>query len=577
MGTSASSMSDEQNEQWKHVYREFILQVHPDFFQDSPKERAVNEKSLKTFSQHLERLKLGHAPSTGGSSSRLVFFVKQAGESAEHEEADDSHERSRGIDIDSSCPSPRKFLLPLEAHHEMAAHLLKAGITSVPPPEPPRRQADHDHNRSAETSSSGWHSWGDDLFGGTAANRAWDEAAAAAAAASSGGRARGRSAFSSVQDNTREGRQRTTQWGAAFERASGGGDESTSRLGRVLASDLGRALVRERRASSRKVRQLVGELREEYGFGEFTFRCGWSKSNLCVALGSLLETCHANRGALKVPDFGGLEVVFLSHPSALDGEEIRLCPADVPNQWMAVLERVTPDVLSRSLESSRDIVSLQERASSALRGAQISRGLSCSKARYREFLERLREEEGSGDVSNGDEAGTDVSQGDWSGLRCRVEEGFSRVSKVLEDGTIQVGSEMTLESLQRCLDGNLASSSAAAANNLHLADAAAATARSCRRSLCLEAVERAPHAVSLPQMITACEALVKFGERADEGSLGAEAVAARRRLRGHSVRIVGSRVGVCDGVNEDGEILVAWNWAEEEQGSGGLPPSSTFY
>lgn len=139
---------------------------------------------------------------------------------------------------------------------------------------------------------------------------------------------------------------------------------------------------------------------------------------------------------------------------------------------------------------------------------------------------------------------------------------------------------MTLESLRRCLHRDLASSSAAAAKNLHLADAAAATARSCRSSLCLEAVDRAPHAVTLPQMITACEALIKFGERADSGSLGAEAAAARRRLRGHCIRIVGSRVGVCDGVNEDGEILVAWNWAEEqeqEQGRGRLRSSSLFY
>lgn len=53
---------------------------------------------------------------------------------------------------------------------------------------------------------------------------------------------------------------------------------------------------------------------------------------------------------------------------------------------------------------------------------------------------RICEEEGGvhGGNGDGDETGTDVSLGDWSGLRCRVEEGFSRMSKVLEDGTIQV-------------------------------------------------------------------------------------------------------------------------------------------
>ena len=61
-----------------------------------------------------------------------------------------------------------------------------------------------------------------------------------------------------------------------------------------------------------------------------------------------------------------------------------------------------------------------------------------SESRYREFLGRLCAEEGGVHTGNGDEAGTDVSLGNWSGLRCRVEEGFSRVSKVLEDGTIQV-------------------------------------------------------------------------------------------------------------------------------------------
>lgn len=128
---------------------------------------------------------------------------------------------------------------------------------------------------------------------------------------------------------------------------------------------------------------------------------------------------------------------------------------------------------------------------------------------------------------------------------------------------------MTLETMRRCLQRDLARSSAAAAANLSLAEAAASAAGTCRRLLGLEAVDRARHAVSLQQMIVACEALVEFGERADSGSLRAEAVAARRRLRGHRVRIVGSRVGVCDGVNDDGEILVAWNWAEDEQGKGG--------
>lgn len=55
--------------------------------------------------------------------------------------------------------------------------------------------------------------------------------------------------------------------------------------------------------------------------------------------------------------------------------------------------------------------------------------------RYRQFLWEVCE--ARTDFCAG-ESGTDVSYGDWSSLRCRVEEGIGRMSKVLEDGSIQV-------------------------------------------------------------------------------------------------------------------------------------------
>ncbi|CAM9710449.1 unnamed protein product [Scytosiphon promiscuus] len=412
--------------------------------------------------------------------------------------------------------------------------------------------------------NSEWHIWGDQLFGGSTANRAWDKAASARRRR----QLHGRSAFSGDDDRSSEGRQRSTEWGAAFEKAGG---DAFSRLGHVLATDGGRALVRERRASSRNVRQLVNELREEFGFGDFSFRCGWSKSNLCVALGSLLETCRVNRSVLRVRDFGGLEVTLRNDPSVLHKGEIRLCPADVPNQWMSVLQSVTPAVIAAAEERSREMSSLQEQASIALRGARLSRGLSCSKSRYRQFLEEVCEsakaDPVTDDFQDSDGASTSVALGDWSALRCKVEEGYSRVSKVLEDGTIQVGSGMSLCTLRRCLGRDLASASAATAESLRLAAMASATADLCRHSLGLEDIDRARQATPThSQMVIACEALIRFSERAKSGDLEAEALAARRRLRGHSVRVVGSsRVGVSDGVTEDGEIVVRWDWAEEAE------------
>lgn len=149
---------------------------------------------------------------------------------------------------------------------------------------------------------------------------------------------------------------------------------------------------------------------------------------------------------------------------------------------------------------------------------------------------------------------------------------------------------MTLGTLWRCLGQDLASSSVVTAESLQLAATAAKTAERCKQSLGLEAIVRASHAVSLSQMKIACDALASFtaegrgpADEDDEGSGRGEfhnnreeAVAARRRLRGHRVRVVGSRVGVCDGLTEDGEIAIPWNWAVGEgEGAGAEWQSSS--
>lgn len=76
-----------------------------------------------------------------------------------------------------------------------------------------------------------------------------------------------------------------------------------------------------------------------------------------------------------------LAVILSTNTSGVVTEEIRLCPADVPNQWVSVLQGVTPAVVSSAQESAREMLSMEEEASSVLRGARLSRGLSCSKRR----------------------------------------------------------------------------------------------------------------------------------------------------------------------------------------------------
>ena len=115
-----------------------------------------------------------------------------------------------------------------------------------------------------------------------------------------------------------------------------------------------------------------------------------------------------------------------------------------------------------------------------------------------------------------------------------------------------------------CLERDFANSSAVAAESARLAATAATTANHCRRSLGLDAIDRA-RAVSSAQMIIACEALTRLGE-SDSERMQPDVIAARRRLRGHCVRVVGTRLGVFDGLTEDGEIAIPWNWAGEGAG-----------
>ena len=279
-------------EQWKVVYRAFLLHVHPDFFHRHPEERAINERNLKAFQQHLQQLE-----HTGGTtaapaaaayqqqrgsgalasgSARLVFFLKPE---MAHEDTPttihgaDSNDHSNGSKNHSAESSgrhvARKLILPLESHRTMATLLHEAGIspTNIPPP-PPRAQnptATGSNPPKQEGEEPEWEDWTEELFGRAAASRARDEAE------SRDRRARRYAASDNVEGAYGEGRQKTTEWGAASEEYVYKGHDA-SRLGYVLATDAGRAMVRERRSSARNVRELVGQLRGQYGFGEFTFR-----------------------------------------------------------------------------------------------------------------------------------------------------------------------------------------------------------------------------------------------------------------------------------------------------------------
>lgn len=136
---------------------------------------------------------------------------------------------------------------------------------------------------------------------------------------------------------------------------------------------------------------------------------------------------------------------------------------------------------------------------------------------------------------------------------------------------------MALATVWRCLDRDFAHSSAVSTESQRLAEAASRAAKRCREHLGLESIDRAA-GVTLAQMVVACEALASAlcpdtgggGGGGAGGAVGAAAAATvRRRLRGHCVVIVGERHGDVDGVTENGEIAIRWDYWEVGAGGGG--------
>ena len=304
--TQAAASSMLPAEQWKVVYRAFLLHVHPDFFHHQPEKRAINERNLKTFQQHLYHLE--HRSSRAAaeatyqdrgsgalasSSARLVFFLKPEvahddPQRSNQEENTNGNSNSNSNSSESHIDNrqvARKLILPLESHRTMAILLHEAGIspTHPPPSQPQHAQPTAQGSSPSRVPSDGtseWEDWTEDLFGRAASSRAREEAE------SRHRRTRRYAASDNVEGAYGEGRQKTTEWGAAAEEHEG---YDASRLGYILATDAGRTLVRERRSSARSVQELVRQLRDQYGFGEFTFRQALFSSRVVQSRRVVLE------------------------------------------------------------------------------------------------------------------------------------------------------------------------------------------------------------------------------------------------------------------------------------------------
>ncbi|GMF52335.1 unnamed protein product [Phytophthora fragariaefolia] len=133
----------------------------------------------------------------------------------------------------------------------------------------------------------------------------------------------------------------------------------------------------QRRIAWESIQSVRGMLKRELGVEDVLFSCGWSTMHLNTTVMILLQTLRNNE------------------------YRIGLNPADVPLQWVQVLESIDADMVVFMKTARESLASLQSDATAALGEASISRGHTCSALGYRTFLQSMRQRSLDGNSEQG--------------------------------------------------------------------------------------------------------------------------------------------------------------------------------
>ncbi|GMF13113.1 unnamed protein product [Phytophthora lilii] len=191
-----------------------------------------------------------------------------------------------------------------------------------------------------------------------------------------------------------------------------------------------------RRIAWLSIQSVRGTLKRELGLEDVLFSCGWSTMHLNTTVMILLQTLRkytrANKQGIFTPkDFlRGATIDISANPSGIDFSNeycIGLNPADVPVQWVQVLETIDANMILFMKAARESLASLQMDATTALGEAHISRGHTCSALGYRTFLQSMRQR---------DAGGHHGEQGLLEKFTLVVEDG-SYEWRVLETGQVQ--------------------------------------------------------------------------------------------------------------------------------------------
>ncbi|EGZ23996.1 hypothetical protein PHYSODRAFT_485321 [Phytophthora sojae] len=156
------------------------------------------------------------------------------------------------------------------------------------------------------------------------------------------------------------------------------------------------------------IQSAKNTLKRELDLQDVLFSCGWSTMHLNTTVMILLQTLRkysrANKQGIFTPkDFlRGATIDLSANPSGIDlSNEYRIVlnPADVPVQWVQVLETIDANMVVFMKAAQESLATLQADATAALGEANISRGHTCSALGYRTFLQSMRQRDAAGQSS----------------------------------------------------------------------------------------------------------------------------------------------------------------------------------
>jgi hypothetical protein len=144
------------------------------------------------------------------------------------------------------------------------------------------------------------------------------------------------------------------------------------------------------RTAWESIQSVQRTLKREFRLSEVATSCGWASIPLNATLLSLLQTLRKLRHSINLTNVRLDVRAAASEIDYFDEYTVVLNVADVPLQWVQVLELVDADMLQAIHAAYESLHQLQTAAERALGGGiTIRRGRTCSALAYRGFLQDM--------------------------------------------------------------------------------------------------------------------------------------------------------------------------------------------